>query len=97
MTVHLNEADLAALGRVRDHAKMRTIIADVARRTDLTVADIKSRDRTARVVLARDLACYIGHERGLTLSQMGRALNRDHSTIASAVAREKARREAADQ
>lgn len=95
MTVHLNAADLAALGRVRDHARMREVIADVARRTDVTVKDIKSRDRTARVVLARDLACFIGFERGITLSQMGRALNRDHSTIASAVERERKRREEA--
>lgn len=97
MTVKLNDADLEALSRVRDHARMRDIIADVARKTGITVKEIKGRDRTPRVVAARDLVCMMGYERGYSLSQMGRSLDRDHSTIAVAVRREKKRREEAGQ
>lgn len=49
--------------------------------TGVSVEEIKSRSRTQHVVDARFLSAYVMREDGMTYSEIGKALNRDHSCI----------------
>ncbi len=53
--------------------------------TAITAADILSRSRSVRIVAARHAVAYALREAGLTLSEIGDILHRDHTTIISAV------------
>jgi hypothetical protein len=57
------------------------VFEHVARRTGMTVADILGRPRAARYVKARRRAILLLRRRGYSYSEIGRAMERDHSTI----------------
>jgi len=57
-----------------------TIIDAVATHYGLSRTTLLSRQRTATVALARQVAMYLLREEGLTYEQVGRLLRRDHST-----------------
>lgn len=57
------------------------VIAAVARVHELPLARLLSSQRDQHLVAARHAAMALLREIGLTLPEIGRALNRDHSTI----------------
>jgi hypothetical protein len=61
------------------------IIYNIALKHGLTYADIMGKSRQAHIVTARHEAMYELHKTGkYTLSQLGRFMHRDHTTILSA-------------
>jgi hypothetical protein len=59
-----------------------------ARRFEVTVDDMLSTSRRQEVVEARQVASYVSHRLfGVSCTQVGRAMNRDHSTILFSVGR----------
>ena len=60
-------------------------LAGVARRFMLTVADLKGRDKHDIFVDARCAFALIMKERGASYPQIGRWINRDHSTVVNLI------------
>lgn len=59
-----------------------TLLRDVAEEHGLTVDDLKSHRRFSRLVVARKVFCYRAVvETNQSCVQIGRAFNRDHSTV----------------
>lgn len=56
-------------------------IATAAKVHNLTVADITGYSRKRHIVRARWAAAWLMRRRGMSLPQIGRHLNRDHTTI----------------
>ena len=81
-----------------DGARLPTIaniLSEVALRHGVTVAQLKSDCRARDVIVARQEAMWRCHgEKRWSLKQIGRALNRDHSTILHGVRAHEKRREA---
>ena len=73
-------------------ATVRMIASEVSEITGVPASEILGRRRAQEVCHARELVCYVARRTGMTYSQIGRALNRDHSTIIHAVANECIRR-----
>ena len=71
---------------------MREIVAQVSRETGVAVADIMGDSRNRNIASARQRAMFIGHERGLSTSQIGAYLSRDHTSVLHGIRREKERR-----
>lgn len=64
---------------------MASIAAEIARKHGITVADLKNDSQARRYAWPRQEAAYEMRERlGRGWSQIGRFLNRDHSTICTA-------------
>jgi chromosomal replication initiation ATPase DnaA len=57
------------------------LLAAVAAHYNLGEGAILARTRTKRVAWARQVLCYLLHERGLSYSEIGRWIHRDHSAI----------------
>lgn len=68
------------------------ITEEVARSIGVTARDIVSHSRQPHLVSARDLIAFEARVQGCTLQQIGRAMNRDHSSIHDAIRREAKRR-----
>lgn len=81
-----------AAASVAPRITVRQIAVEVCSHTGNSVHAVFGRSRAAHVCRVRELVCYIAHRRGLTLSQIGRALRRDHSTIKHAIDNEVRRR-----
>lgn len=81
-----------AAASVAPRITVRQIAVEVCSHTGNSVHAVFGRSRAAHVCRVRELVCYIAHRRGLTLSQIGRALRRDHSTIKHAIGNEVRRR-----
>ncbi len=63
---------------------IETIIAVTARKYDVTVQDILGNKRTKNIKTARNVAMYISKQiLDLSLPQIGKFMNRDHSTVHS--------------
>lgn len=94
MTIHptFTEADHTAIRGIHGRATVRTIIADVAQVSGIAPSSITGPCRAVEFVRARDVVCYIASREGMSYSQIGRVLNRDHTTVMAAVRRERARR-----
>lgn len=89
----MDQADLATIGtKTAPRVTVRQIAAEVCTHTGNSVHAVMGRSRVPHVCRVRELVCYIAHRRGLTLSQIGRALRRDHSTIKHAIENEVRRR-----
>lgn len=89
----MDQDDLATIGpKTTPRITVRQIAAEVCSHTGNSVHAVLGRSRAAHVCRVRELVCYIAHRRGLTLSQIGRALRRDHSTIKHAIENEVRRR-----
>lgn len=61
------------------------ITAGVAKLMKCTVDDIRGRNKARHYVKARQVVCAVLRERGLSFTQIGTWLNRDHSTIMHAI------------
>mgnify|MGYP001561965336 CR=1 FL=1 len=70
---------------VRYSPEIATIAAAAARCAGLTVGHLVGQGRATSVVRARRVAMSIAHERGFSYSEIGRALQRDHSTVMASV------------
>lgn len=61
--------------------KMAQILADVAQRHGIPIADIKSRSRLRPIVHARQEAMALMRDEGRSLTQIGLFLDRDHTSV----------------
>ncbi len=71
---------------------IKPIVHAVAQATGIPASQIYSRSRKAHVVRARQIVMLAAFERGMGLSEIGRALGRDHATVDHGIKAEKARR-----
>lgn len=95
MTHQFTTADIAALRHASDSAstgKIRAIAGQASATAGMTLARVLSTDRSPQVVRVRDVICYVAQQQGFSSVQIGRAMNRDHSSVLTAIRREKARR-----
>jgi chromosomal replication initiation ATPase DnaA len=64
----------------------KRIIADCAKEFGISVEDLLGNSRVNHIVMARRKAAWIFYQRGtMSYQQIGRLLNKDHSTIIHAV------------
>jgi chromosomal replication initiation ATPase DnaA len=68
-------------------------LEQIAKRYGLSLNDLKSRSRTAQRVAARAECFAHLQSKGFSLSQIGGAFNRDHTTVLWALGRTKRARE----
>ncbi|RJL18647.1 helix-turn-helix domain-containing protein [Paracoccus siganidrum] len=73
-------------------ATVKAIVQELAAATGVTADQITGKSRKAEIVRVRQIVCFIARQKGMTYQQIGRVLNRDHTTIVAAVKREAARR-----
>jgi chromosomal replication initiation ATPase DnaA len=90
----LTPADIAAAEAIRfPDTGIRKIVCAVAEASGVDIDRILSATRVKSVVRARDIVCYIAHREGYSMTMIGQCIGgRDHGTIGTAIAREKARR-----
>lgn len=89
LTVAVAEMALSDWIPSQPTASAQAILAVVAAHFEVTVEELKGRERTKRVTLPRQVAILLLHEEaGLNRSQIGRRLGgRDHSTVSYALER----------
>lgn len=91
--MNLTPADLARCNEIANGpALVHAIVAEVAQHTNFTPAEIIGARRWANLAAARQLVYFIANERGVTLAQIGLAMNRDTSTVIYGIKAEQARR-----
>ena len=92
----LSPETIAACQQVMDARKgtVEKIVVAVAEATGITPRAIYSTNRKAHIVRARQIVMYEARQHGLTLAQIGHALNRDHTTILHGIRAEETRRAA---
>ena len=70
----------------RPPSTVRDVLAMVARHYEVRVSDISGPSRERQFLVARQAAMYLLHDhRGVSLSQIGRLLDRDHTTVRASV------------
>lgn len=88
------EADACtATADLRAGRTIKALVHAVAEATGISAQAIYGRNRSRHVNRARQIVMLAAHERGMGLSEIGRALGRDHSTVDHGIKAEKARRE----
>lgn len=90
----LSQADLDRCEAIagRGAGAVKPFVDEVSAATGIPARLFYGVDRRAHVVAARHLVFYAAHRAGISLSAIGRALNRDHTTVRYGVAKEAARR-----
>jgi chromosomal replication initiation ATPase DnaA len=90
----MTPADIVAAEAIRfPDAGIRKIVHAVSEASGVDMDLILSASRVKAVVMARDLVCYIAYREGHSMTMIGQCIGgRDHGTIGTAIAREKARR-----
>lgn len=83
---------LQLAGDTGAEARVRQIAGEACSIAGITLARLISTDRTPSVSKIRDAVAFKAHAEGIASTQIGRALKRDHSSILSAIRRERARR-----
>lgn len=77
-----NGSDRALLGPATTRDRLELIIEEAARAADLDVDDLTGRSRADTVTRARQVAMLLARDLvGATLTSIGDALNRDHTTV----------------
>ncbi len=67
---------------VTNHSEtMRAVADDVCERWRISLAELKGPGRTMRLIVPRHEFCYEARRLGKSLTQIGRFLNRDHTTV----------------
>lgn len=61
------------------------IAMKVADEAGLKLEDITGYGRTKIVAQTRHLVCYVANQNGYTVSQIGRALGRDHTSVMNSI------------
>lgn len=78
----LDEQALAAAERIRNRPAWRRIMLKVCEAHGINQADVVGPSRVAKVITARHEICYrLVAEAGLSLSEAGRRVSRDHSSV----------------
>jgi len=91
----LSAADRSRLSHVcaaDKEAVAQRAVGEVAVLSGFTVAQLTGATRRRSICEARDIACLAAFNAGASYSAIARVLGRDHSTIISAVKRERKRR-----
>ena len=73
-------------------AGVRQVLVQVADITGVPVDLICGPSRKAQIVRARHMFCLVADRAGFSLADIGRAIDRDHGTVAHAIRTEAARR-----
>lgn len=95
ITGHLTPADVERAYSVGlRRGTINEITLQVSDLTGVSVKDLKSKRRTDRIARARFLIWFIAHREGMSLMQIARAFDRDHTTILHGIQREQAARDA---
>jgi chromosomal replication initiation ATPase DnaA len=68
------------------------VLAQVADATGVSADLICGPSRRAQIVRARHMFCLVAQRAGFSLADIGRAIDRDHGTVAHAIRAETARR-----
>lgn len=78
----------AAFGRLEYHSSLLDeLAAEICTETGLTLADIRGHDRRRYFVRARQLLMFKARQAGISISEIGRFVNRDHTTVLHGVNR----------
>ncbi len=88
----LSPADLHACRKIGGRATIDAIIEAVAATSGVSEAEILGDSRIQAIVRARHLVMYIASSRGVSLSDIGRALRRDRTSVLNGIRREAERR-----
>ena len=93
ITGYLTPEDMARAQFVgMRRSAINDITAQVSDLTGIAVKDLLGKSRMRRIAHARFLICFIAHREGLSLQQIARAFDRDHTTIHHGIRFEEARR-----
>lgn len=79
-------------GDKRRMGRLSRIIDEVSEATGIMDEEIRGYTRRAPVVEARQRVMYLANQAGMTTTQIGTYLNRDHSTVLHGIEREAERR-----
>jgi chromosomal replication initiation ATPase DnaA len=85
------EKQLAGFLAQVPRAELDTIIDLVARRHGLTIDLLRGQSRSAPLVRVRQFAMSEARDAGYSLPEIGRALNRDHTTVLHGIRRHRKR------
>lgn len=92
----LDHADFADAAAIRiPGQRFRAVLTEVSEATGISISRILGRSRVRPVVEARQLVCHVLYRHGMSYPQIGRLINRDHTTVLHAVRAVEARRAAA--
>lgn len=94
MTYTLSPEDVKRCRSINSRHKDRVkeIALAVAAETSLPISAIYGTSRVHDIVMARQLVMYLAHLDGLSYPAIGKAMNRDHTTVMAAVKRERIKR-----
>lgn len=85
------EAELRRSGVLEHVEAAADAIRAVCEEFGLTFADLRGRNRDAHHVAARDKAIRAMNDAGMSTSQIGKAINRDPSSVSASLARSEAK------
>lgn len=85
-------ADLRAINGDEITRAIHRIAGDAAKRAGMTLARLIGPDRSAAAVRVRDVAISAARREGYSMPQIGKAMNRDHTTVLASIRRQQARR-----
>lgn len=80
----LTAAHIAALDAIKLPVG-RQILREVAAATGTTPAALTGQSRIQKIAHARQIACHAMRMQGMSLEQIGRVVNRDHTTVIHAI------------
>ena len=93
ITGYLTPEDVARAGAIGlRRGKINEIVQQVSEFTCISVKDIMGKSRKAPIAQARFLVWFVARQQGMTLQQIARAFDRDHTTILHGIQREEAAR-----
>lgn len=61
------------------------IAEEIAGEAGISLDDITGHSRKKIIVQTRHLVCFVSNQRGYTVSQIGRAIGRDHTSVMNAI------------
>jgi chromosomal replication initiation ATPase DnaA len=71
---------------------VKSIAHAVCEKSGTQVSEVFSTNRARHVVATRHLVMYLAHKAGLSYPEIGKAINRDHTTVMEGVKAEQKRR-----
>lgn len=93
ITGYLTPEDVARAGVIGlRRGKINEIVQQVSDLTCISVKDIMGKSRKAPITKARHLVWFVARQQGMTLQQIARAFDRDHTTVLHGIQREEAAR-----
>lgn len=81
---HLTEADIVA-ARATDR-RARDVLREVSQATGIRITDLTGYSRRRSIVWPRQVAYLALHRAGYSLSDIGRIMHRDHTTVMHGIA-----------